>query len=39
MTTWKDDWITYLWVIGWIAAGGVLVALLVGSVRRRWRQH
>ena len=38
MTTWKDDWIEYLWVIGWIAAGGVLIALLVGGVRRRWRR-
>ena len=39
MTTWKDDWIEYLWVIGWTAAGGVLIALLVGGVRRRWRRH
>lgn len=38
-TTWKDDWITYLWVIGWIAAGGVLIAVLVGGVRRRWRRR
>ncbi len=37
VTTWKDDWITYLWVIGWNA--GVLSALLVGAVRRRRRRR